>query len=142
MPWAWANRRKRDRGNQPRRPGFVDMWRLLLAGAGKPWVLFAHGTCVLIREPTQDVRRTAIDLLKQWGPVMVGSPAGDFNVLPLKDGTGWVVTSHHPDIATGVDSAELPSHDHDPLAVGVFGRTKRDRDATELAIVHIELTSA
>lgn len=138
MHWPWSKRGSRDRGCQPSGDRFVEMWRLLVAGSNKPWVLFAHGTCVLIREPTQDVRRAAIDLLRQWGPVVVGSPAGDFNVFPLKDGTGWVVTSHHPNIATCVDSAEVPVPDPDPLTVGVIGRTKRDRDASELAIAHVE----
>ena len=137
MNWPWLKRGGRVRCSQPSREWFVEMWRLL-AGANKPWVLFEHGTCVLIREPTQDVRRAAIDLLRHWGPVLVGSPAGDFNVFPLKDGIGWVVTSHHPDIATYVDSAEVSAHHHDPLTVGVIGRSKRDRDASELAIAHVE----
>ena len=126
-----------DRVNPPSVQRFVEMWRLLVAGSRKPWVVFEHGTCVLIGDPTQDVRKAAIDLLAQWGPVVAGTPAGDFNVFLLKDGTGWAVTSHHPSIATCVDSSEVSSDEHDVMTVGIFGRAKRDRDASELTIVHV-----
>jgi hypothetical protein len=116
---------------------FVEMWRLLVAGTNKPWVVFEHGTCVLIGEPGQDLRKAAIDLLAQWGPVVVGTPAGDFSVFPLKDGTGWAVTSHHPCIATCVDSSEVSAEETDAMTVGISGRAKRDRDASELTIVHV-----
>jgi hypothetical protein len=136
MDWPWAKRRKNGPSGEPGHERFVEIWRELVSGTNKPWVVFEHGTCVLIREPTQDVRRAAIDLLRREGPIVVGSPAGDFNVFPLKDGSGWAVTSHHPNIATCVDAGEVLAHD--PLTVGVFGRSKRDRDAAELAIIHVE----
>ncbi|MFD8392980.1 hypothetical protein ACFV2N_28205 [Streptomyces sp. NPDC059680] len=114
----------------------IDAWRRLLAGSGKTWVLFEHGTCVVLEEPTGDLAAQATEILREFGPVRVGGPAGDFRVLELHNGEGWLVTGHHPDVVTFVpldDSAD-PSH----LAVGILGRSRRDRDGTELHVVHVE----
>ncbi|MER6072199.1 hypothetical protein ABT187_25750 [Streptomyces sp. NPDC001817] len=115
----------------------IDAWRRLLAGSGKTWVLFEHGTCVVLERPAgQDLAAQATGILREFGPVRVGGPAGDFRVLELHNGEGWLVTGHHPDVVTFVpldDSAD-PSH----LAVGILGRSRRDRDGTELHVVHVE----
>ncbi|TQK95850.1 hypothetical protein FB563_0770 [Streptomyces puniciscabiei] len=114
----------------------IDAWRRLLAGSGKPWVLFEHGTCVVLEEAGGGLADRATEILRAYGPVHVGGPAGDFRVLELKNGEGWLVTGHHPDVVTFVpldDSAD-PSH----LAVGILGRSRRDRDGTELHVVHVE----
>ncbi|MFF3916262.1 hypothetical protein ACFYZB_22745 [Streptomyces sp. NPDC001852] len=115
----------------------IDAWRRLLAGSGKTWVLFEHGTCVVLERPAgEDLAAQATGILREFGPVRVGGPAGDFRVLELHNGEGWLVTGHHPDVVTFVpldDSAD-PSH----LAVGILGRSRRDRDGTELHVVHVE----
>ncbi|MEV6051481.1 hypothetical protein [Streptomyces sp. NPDC052107] len=114
----------------------IDAWRRLLADSGKTWVLFEHGTCVVLEQPTGDPAAQATEILREFGPVRVGGPAGDFRVLELNNGEGWLVTGHHPDVVTFVpldDSAD-PSH----LAVGILGRSRRDRDGTELHVVHVE----
>jgi hypothetical protein len=49
-----------------------------------------------------------------------------------------VVTSHHNDIMTYVDPDEIGQPDPGDLFVGLFGREKRDQDAQELEIIHIE----
>lgn len=114
----------------------VDIWRRILAPSGISWVLFENGTCVMLKEPEDELAGQAVDILGQFGPVHAGGPAGDFNVLGLKDGTGWLVTGHHPDVVTYValDEPADPSH----LAVGLHGRTKRHQDGTELRVVHVE----
>jgi hypothetical protein len=114
----------------------VDAWRRLLTGSGKSWVLFAHGTCVVLEHPTGDVAEQAVGILGEFGPMHVATAAGDFRVLELNQGEGWLVTSHHPDVITFVprDDPEDPSH----LAVGLLGRSRRDLDGTELSVVHVE----
>lgn len=114
----------------------VEAWRRILAPSGTSWVLFEHGTCVVLKEPADDLAGQALGILGEFGPVHVGSPAGDFNVLTLKDDLGWLVTSHHPDVVTHValDEPVDPSH----LAVGIHGRSKRHQDGTELRVVHVE----
>lgn len=116
----------------------IDAWRRLLTGSGKSWVLFEHGTCVVLEHPTAEPAEQAVGILRQFGPVHVATSAGDFRVLELGSGEGWLVTSHHPDVVTFVprDDPEDPSH----LAVGILGRSRRDRDGTELRVVHIEAT--
>ncbi len=114
----------------------IGAWRRLLSGSGKSWVLFEHGTCVVLEEGDGDLADRATGILREYGPVSVGGPAGDFRVLELKGDEGWLVTGHHPDVVTYVasDEPEEPSH----LAVGIHGRSKRDRDGTELHVVHVE----
>ncbi|MER6274360.1 hypothetical protein [Streptomyces sp900105755] len=118
----------------------IDAWRRLLTGSGKSWVLFAHGTCVVLEQPTGDVAEQAVGILGEFGPMHVATAAGDFRVLELNQGEGWLVTSHHPDVITFVprDDPEDPSH----LAVGLLGRSRRDLDGTELSVVHVEVTPA
>ncbi|MEU4515776.1 hypothetical protein AB0G05_40315 [Nonomuraea wenchangensis] len=113
----------------------AEIWRRLLDPA-KSWVLFAHGTCVILMEPADDLIQQATTLLREYGPVHPGTPAGDFNVIDLDDASGWAVTGHHPDILTYVDPSELDNHDD--LAVGILGRAKRDRDGHELTVLHLE----
>ncbi|MFI6409006.1 hypothetical protein [Streptomyces sp. NPDC050548] len=114
----------------------IAVWRRILVGSEKPWVLFEHGTCVLLEEPDGDHAEQATGILREFGPVQVATSAGDFRVLELKNGEGWLVTSHHRDVVTFVatDEPDDPSH----LAVGIHGRSKRDQDGTELRVVHVE----
>ncbi|MEU9343785.1 hypothetical protein AB0D74_21515 [Streptomyces sp. NPDC048278] len=114
----------------------IDAWRRLLSGSGKSWVVFEHGTCVVVEHPVGDLAEQAVGILREFGPMHVATTAGDFRVLELQQGEGWLVTSHHPDVVTFVprDDPEEPSH----LAVGILGRSRRDRDGTELRVVHAE----
>ncbi len=118
----------------------VDTWRKIIVGEGKSWVLFAHGTCVILTTPAQDLAAQATALLKEWGPVVVGTPAGDFNVVELQAAPGWVVTSHHPDILTYVGQDEFGEGQvPQDMIIGLLGRSKRDQDAAELQVIHVEL---
>jgi hypothetical protein len=118
----------------------VDTWRKIIVGEGKSWVLFEHGTCVILRgAAAEGLGEQATALLKEWGPMVVGTPAGDFDVVELQDNPGWVVTCHHPDILTYVGANEFPEGaDPNDLIIGLLGRSKRHQDAEELEVVHIE----
>jgi len=42
-------------------------------------------------DPQDDLEAQAIELIREWGPVHVGNPAGDFNVITLLTGlAGWL----------------------------------------------------
>lgn len=114
----------------------TDVWRRLLADPHKSWVLFEHGTCVVLMAPDGESAEQATEILREFGPVHAGSSAGDFGVIDLEDAEGWVVTGHHHDVLTyvGPDEAVDPSE----IAVGLLGRSKRHRDGTELQVVHVE----
>jgi hypothetical protein len=75
--------------------------------------------------------------MAEWGPVHAGSPAGDFSVIKLEDDPGWVVTGHHPDMLNYVSPEEVGEAPSD-VSVGLLGRSKRARDASELQIIHVE----
>ncbi|MDX3537637.1 hypothetical protein PV721_25355 [Streptomyces sp. MB09-01] len=114
----------------------VDVWRRILIDPRKSWVLFEQGTCVVLTAPEGVLAEQATEILKEFGPVRVGSPAADFAVLDLTQAEGWVVTGHHHDVLNYV-SADEPDDGSD-IAVGLHGRSKRHRDGTELRVVHVE----
>ena len=115
----------------------VSEWRRVLEGLDKSWVVFENGTCVALTASQGDLREKAIELLKEWGPVHAGTPAGDFDVVELPDRAGYLVTSHHADILTYVSPGEADEETPE-MMVGLIGRAKRDQDAQELKIVHVE----
>jgi hypothetical protein len=114
----------------------VEVWRQVIVGEHKPWVLFAHGTCVVLVEPAEDLADQAVAILREYGPVRPGSPAGDFTTIDLSATPGWVVTGHHPDVLAYVAPDEVP--ETSDVIVGLTGRAKRDRDGRELTVVHVE----
>ena len=116
----------------------VEVWRTIIQGDSKSWVLFEHGTCVILTQPEADLAERAAALLREWGPVQVATPSADFNVIELAEYPGWVVTCHHPDILNYVAPDEFDSPNPQEVMVGLIGRSKRDQDAAELNIVHVE----
>lgn len=114
----------------------VDIWRHIIVGEDKSWVLFTHGTCVILMEPAQDLAAQAVELLREFGPVRAGGPAGDFNTIDLDVAPGWVVTGHHPDVLNYIGPEDVG--DPNDLVVGLAGRAARDQDATVLTVIHIE----
>ena len=115
----------------------ITTWRTIIQGDAKSWVLFANGTCVILMGPQPDLAAQAVQIMKEWGPVRAASPAGDFSVIHLSDHPGWVVTSHHPDVLTYVSPDEVGDNPSD-VGVGMTGRSKRDQDAGELRVLHVE----
>lgn len=120
------------------RDKMIGVLQTYLSKEGAPWVLFQHGTVVVLRSPGPDLAAQATGLLQEWGPVVVATPAGDFNVLKPPAIPGWIVTSHHADIFTYVGLEEVGGDDPSDVFTGLMGRAKRDQDSHELAITHIE----
>lgn len=105
----------------------------------KNWVLFSHGTFVIFKNINKgdNLAEKAIEHMKKFGSVHPGSEAGDFNVRELENHKGWLVSGYGPNMATLVYPQEIENKNHDTLVVGIFGRTKRDKDSQELEIIHI-----
>ena len=116
----------------------IDIWRRVILDPQKSWVLFENGTCVILVEPGEDLAAQATALMREWGPVHAGSPAGDFNVIVLPDDLGWAVGCHHHDILTFVGPEEVLADEASDLVVGLLGRSKRDQDAHGLGVIHVE----
>ena len=115
----------------------VETMRSIIVGENKSWVLFKNGTCVVLVKPEADLAQQAIAIMKEWGPVYAGTPAGDFSVVHLDAYPGWVVTYQHPDILNYVSPDEVSSGAED-VTIGLLGRSKRDLDGESLTVVHVE----
>ena len=112
----------------------IDIIRGAITNSATPWVLYNNGTIVFMPDCSGDLASLASELLQREGPVLAGTPAGDFSVTSAEG--GWFVRSHHSDILTVVSSEEMEEGSTD-LHVGLLGRSKRDSDARELQVVHV-----
>jgi len=118
---------------------FTDIWKQLIIDEEKSWVAFSNGTCVILTKPHDNLKNRAIQIMKKWGPVYIGSSAGDFSTINLSGFPGWIVTCHHPDIIIYVSPDEIPDNQKpDEVLVGIVGRDKRDQDAKQLEVIHVE----
>lgn len=118
----------------------ADIWRRIIKGENKSWVLFEQGTCVILIKPEEDLAEQAKILLKKWGKIFPGTSSADFQVIQLDNDLGWIVTCHHPDILNHVE-LETEVHQENAennLIIGMIGRSCRDQDAQELQVIHIE----
>jgi len=120
----------------------IAIWREILVKEENSWVMFEHGTCVILLEPEEDIRAQAIVIMKMWGPVVPGTSAGDFKVDTWEDLPGWTVFYHHPDMANYVSPEEFGEESEDQIRndmiIGLIGRNKRNEDAKSHKIVHVE----
>ncbi|MBL7945015.1 MAG: hypothetical protein JNN32_03055 [Flavobacteriales bacterium] len=103
------------------------------------WVLFKHGTYIIFdnADTISDVQAEAIRLMKEFGPVYAGSPAGDFGVTHLNKTEGWVVSGHGYGMYTYVNPSELETKSPTDIEIGTYGRSKRQKDGDNPVIVHI-----
>ncbi len=121
----------------------IDTYRSIITTEDASWVIFEHGTCVIFKnpDPNLDLKKEAINLLKEWGPVYPGTPAGDFNVTGLENDPGSIVTCHHPDIINYVKRSDVARDEFqlvNEAQIGLFGRSRRDLDAKSLKVIHVE----
>ena len=116
----------------------IETWRGIIQGDSKSWVLFEHGTCVILMQPEDDLAAQAKALLAEWGPVQVGTDLADFNVVKLENDPGlggYLPPPGYPlNAPADEDEAEEPAE----IMVGLMGRSMRDEDAKELKVIHIE----
>ena len=103
------------------------------------WVLFENGTYIILDDVSQipDVKSEVIKLIEEFGPVSTGGPAGDFGVTTLNKTEGWVVSGHGYGMYTYVHPSELDSNSPDDATIGLYGRSKRDKDGQNPNIIHI-----
>ena len=84
------------------------------------WVLFRHGTCVMLLEQQKNIKEQAIKILHEHGSVMSGTPSGDYPGIMM----------YVPDEEAGGKRSDFD--------IGMIGRSKRERDSIELEMVHVE----
>ena len=96
------------------------------------WVLFAHGTSVVVPAGSEDPRQTARDILRDLGEV-----SGTGTVIGLAQLPGWVVTASHPDVLTYVGPADVGAAASN-LTIAYYASAALVADAGELRVVHVE----
>jgi len=100
---------------------------------GRDWVAFLFGTCVVVPSGEREPKAAALALLAERGPVVAGTPSGDFNVSEMPAEFGWLVSFDHPDILARVSRATAGASPD--MVIGLTGRAARARDAEALAVV-------
>lgn len=122
-----------------RERAIIEDWRMINL-IGRPFVLFAHGTCVMPMEPEEDLEAQAIRIMKEHGPVLVGSPAGDFRVKKAFVPPGLLVYYDCPDIVTFFPERCMTNKGGKLSELGdaLSARAIRDIDAHELKVLHVE----
>lgn len=102
------------------------------------WVLFKNGTYIIFdhADTIKDIHAEAIEQMKEFGPVLAGGPAGDFNTITLKHTEGWIVAGHGYGMYTYVNPIEIENKVPNDLEIGLFGRSKRDLDGKQPQIIY------
>jgi hypothetical protein len=105
------------------------------------WVLFTHGSYIILPDSLKsDPQNNALRIMKEYGPVYPGSPAGDFSVITLNKTEGWSIAADYYGMYTYVHPDDLTRAaimDPSDIEIGLFGRKKRDQDAKDLKIIFI-----
>jgi len=117
----------------------LDNVKLAINPKFEDWVLFENGTYIIFDDINQieNIETEAIKLMKEFGPVHAGGPAGGFNVISLNKTQGWVVSGHGYGMYTYVNPSELETNSPDDLTIGLYGRSKRNNDGEKPKIVYI-----
>ena len=116
----------------------VARWRVILArlqGSEGSWALFKHGTVVIFDSKPRNAEAEARDLLRAQSPARYGAPEPE--VTPLPNNAGWLVGGAHARLLTYVAPEEAGANTPLPI-IGRLGRAKREEDARDLDITHIE----
>jgi hypothetical protein len=118
-----------------------EIWRDMLQPDRHTWVLFSHGTCVLV-PAADDAESIAIEILKQYGPLAAGTHLADFRVRKQNAPHTYLVGYAHPSIFNVVhgDEAMLCEmvEEHNDALIGSLGRGNRVFDAKVLKVVYVE----
>lgn len=125
---------------EPKQEELAAIWRDILQNDKKSWVLFEHGTCVILMEPAGDPAAQATEFLSKWGPVHVATPSADFQCMEL-DGepvSGWIVAGQHPDVLNYILPEDAERAGSGDLQVGLLGRSNRDADGNGLKVIHVD----
>lgn len=117
----------------------VARWRVALSrmqGPDGSWALFKHGTVALFETKPRNAEAEAKALLRALAAPRSGA-APEPVVTALPNNGGWLVGGEDPRLFTYV-APEEASVSTPPTLIGRLGRAKRDEDARDLEISHIE----
>lgn len=137
--------RHRDHGNDENKnvtmtkEDLLNHVKLAINPKYQDWVLFENGTYIIFdnADTIADLELESIRQMKEYGPVFAGGPAGDFSVTHLNQTEGWIVSGHGYGMYTYVNPNELTLDSPSDLDIGIYGRSKRDKDGKTFKIVHL-----
>ncbi len=119
----------------------IDNVKKAISPQFKDWVLFSNGTYIILEDSTiKDKKERAIEIMKENGPVYIGSPSGDMSITKLTYTNGWVVGGDYYGMYTYVDPIELEAkgiNDPKDIDVGLLGRAKRDKDGKSPKVIFV-----
>lgn len=113
----------------------INVYKKVITDKSVSWVLFRHGTCVMLMEPKDDLQAQAKKILKEHGLAIAGTPSGDFEVIKIPEIEGWIITGDYPGIMDYVSLRE--GEKKSDFEIGMLGREKREADAKELKIINV-----
>ncbi len=111
----------------------ISIYKKVIEPKLKDWVVFEHGTCVILYHPPKDLKAEAIVVLQKYGQVYPGSESADFTVM--KSDTGWIITGSQPGILNYVSEDE--GKGKEDYEIGLIGRNQKEQDSKELKIVYV-----
>lgn len=111
----------------------IEIYKKVIEPKLKDWVVFEHGTCVIIYHPPKDLTAEAIEVLQKYGQVYPGTSTADFTII--KADSGWVVAGDQPGILNYVSENEGAGKED--YEIGLIGRNQKKLDAKELKIVYV-----
>ncbi len=117
----------------------IENVKLAINPTFQDWVLFKNGTYIIFDDVTKvkDINNEAIAMMKEFGPVFSGGPAGDFSTTHLIKTEGWIVSGHGYGMYTYVSPSEMEIKSSDDLEVGLVGRSKRNLDGKNPEIIYV-----
>lgn len=113
----------------------VDIYKKVIEPKIKNWVVFEHGTCVILYHPEGDLKIQAIRILQKYGSPIPGTPSADFQVMKLEGLPGWIVSGDQPGILNYVSENE--GDNKEDYEIGLIGRHKKEMDAKELKVIKV-----
>ncbi|MDF2552434.1 MAG: hypothetical protein K0R77_1709 [Chryseobacterium sp.] len=133
------NQSPKKQSNKMSEKELIENVKLSISPKFQDWVLFKNGTYIIFDDITQvkNINDEAIAMMKEFGPVFAGGPAGDFNTIRLLKTEGWIVAGHGYGMYTYVSPTEIENKSPNDLEVGLFGRSKRDLDGKNPEIIFI-----
>ncbi len=113
-----------------------DIYQKVIEPNIKNWVVFEHGTCVIIYHSKGNLENEAKEVLQKYGTSTPGTPSADFRVTKLEGLPGWIVSGDQPGILNYVSGDE--GEDKEDWEIGLIGRDKKEQDLKKLKIIHIQ----
>ncbi len=111
----------------------INIYKKIIEPKLKDWVVFEHGTCVIIYQPTKNLETEAKEVLQKYCPIKPGTSSADFRVTKVDP--GWIVTGDQPGILNYVTEDE--GYGKEDYEIGLIGRNEKEQDSKELKAIYI-----